>query len=119
MPRRAARVCAYPGCGELAVGGSRCARHREAYHQQPYRVWYSTRRWREIRARQLQHSPWCELCAEDGRVVVATDVDHVEPHRGDEERFFAGPFQSLCHACHSRKTQREMMEGYAQKKVFM
>lgn len=106
-PTRALRQCTYPGCGALVSHGSRCAAHAEAWHNQDYRAWYRTDRWRQIRAQQLLIQPWCEECRKGGRMVVATDVDHIEPHRGDESRFYGGPFQSLCHRCHSRKTQRE------------
>ncbi|HLE04976.1 MAG TPA: hypothetical protein VI729_10260, partial [Anaerolineales bacterium] len=37
----------------------------------------------------------------------ATDVDHVEGWSNEQE-FYSGPFQSLCHACHSRKTAGEV-----------
>lgn len=69
---------------------------------------YDTVRWEQIRIRQLSNEPWCAACLADGLYTPATDVDHVTPHRGDQEKFFAGPFQSLCHSCHSRKTIREM-----------
>nr|WP_245581848.1 hypothetical protein [Phyllobacterium phragmitis] len=32
--------------------------------------------------------------------------DHVTPHRGDEELFWSGPFQTLCKPCHDRDKQR-------------
>jgi 5-methylcytosine-specific restriction endonuclease McrA len=31
--------------------------------------------------------------------------DHVEPHRGDARRFWAGPFQTLCKPCHDSAKQ--------------
>jgi len=33
--------------------------------------------------------------------------DHVTAHRGSEELFWSGPFQSLCFSCHNSKKQRE------------
>jgi hypothetical protein len=46
------------------------------------------------------------MCAARGIVTPATVCDHVEPHRGDEVKFFSGPFQSLCSDCHDVDKQR-------------
>jgi 5-methylcytosine-specific restriction protein A len=45
-------------------------------------------------------------CHDEGRVTVATLVDHVVPHRGDIDLFWdeLHNWQSLCAACHARKT---------------
>lgn len=64
-------------------------------------------RWQKFRRAWLAQHPLCVMCRNEGRVTAATDVDHVVPHRGDMRRFWAGPFQSLCHAHHSEKTARE------------
>jgi hypothetical protein len=32
--------------------------------------------------------------------------DHVEPHRGDLDKFWSGPFQSLCAEHHNSDKQR-------------
>lgn len=111
MPKRAGRICAQPGCNEIVFGGSRCTKHAEVFHQQFYRAWYQTEQWRAIRAQQLLKEPWCIECWKIGVMKAATDVDHRDPHRGDEAKFFAGPFDSLCHSHHSQKTQREVRVG--------
>lgn len=108
-PYRSARPCTYPGCTELVTSGSRCGAHVEVYHKQGYRAWYQSPEWRRIRADQLQAQPWCEDCKARGEMTLATDVDHVIPHRGDVKVFMSGPFRSLCHSCHSKKTIREVM----------
>jgi len=60
------------------------------------------------RPAQLLCEPWCRECARQGRRVRATDVDHIEPHNGDWERFTdPSNLQSLCHSCHSAKTMAE------------
>jgi len=42
------------------------------------------------------------------RVAPATVVDHIEPHKGDEELFYdINNLQSLCKSCHDRKTAKE------------
>ena len=57
--------------------------------------------WRKLRAYILNESPLCEHCAPLGLVVPATDVDHVDGNPGNNSM---ANLQSLCHACHSRKT---------------
>lgn len=68
---------------------------------------------------QLLREPFCRECAARAvrenlphlARVKATDVDHIKPHRGNW-KLFVDPanHQSLCHACHSRKTMEEMSE---------
>ena len=72
----------------------------------PWRAWYSTATWHAIRGAQLAAEPLCRMCAVRGVVAEATVCDHVEPHRGDWQRFVGGPFQSLCSSCHSKDKQR-------------
>lgn len=45
--------------------------------------------------------------------MPATVCDHVDPHRGDEVKFFSGPFQSLCADCHDTDKQRIERGGKA------
>lgn len=43
-----------------------------------------------------------------GLIEQATDLDHIEPHRGDMTLFWDHDnWQSLCHSCHSAKTASE------------
>ena len=77
-----------------------------------YRRHYNSARWRRLRLMQLQAQPLCQMCLDAGRVTVATVVDHVTPHKGDEALFYApANLQSLCDAipfrCHSRVKQGE------------
>lgn len=69
---------------------------------------YKTARWRKIREAQLRFERSCRRCG-----ALATVCDHVTPHRGDEGMFFAGPFQSLCTACHSSGKQFEENHGFS------
>jgi len=71
-------------------------------------AWYKTKLWEDKRARQLQHEPLCRECTAAGAVTLATEVDHIEPHRGDWNLFISEDnLQSLCKRCHSRKTAKE------------
>lgn len=47
------------------------------------------------------------MCKARGDIVEATVCDHVEPHDGDVDKFWAGPFQSLCKPDHDATKQRE------------
>jgi len=65
--------------------------------------WYSTPRWARIRRQQLLAHPLCKFCLKRGIVTPATICDYVEPHRGDVNTFWLGPFESLCKECHRRE----------------
>lgn len=119
------KLCCQPGCDDLAEpGAARCADHlavwrvTEATRKAAPKAravavagaeLYATVRWRKARLWYLDRYPLCRDCAELGGVVVATDVDHVIPHRGDARLFWdQSNWQGLCKACHSRKTAREV-----------
>lgn len=124
MPQRALQPCAYHGCPTLVTSGY-CTTHRPMrgaevnYHDRESQRLYSTVRWQRRREQQLSTQPWCEECLRANIYTPATDVDHVLPHRGDEELFFTGKVQSLCKNCHSRKTISEVngRKGKGDKKV--
>jgi 5-methylcytosine-specific restriction protein A len=48
----------------------------------------------------------CVECQRQGRIVAATDVDHIVARRHGGDDSFAN-LQPLCHSCHSKKTQQE------------
>lgn len=66
-----------------------------------------TRKWQSARESYLQDHPLCVECLADEVVTVATEVDHITPHRGDQTLFWdRNNWQALCKPCHSRKTVR-------------
>ncbi len=68
---------------------------------------YGTR-WRRARAAFLARHPLCAACRAQGRVVQATVVDHVTPHRGNQRLFWdEGNWAPACKLCHDAKTARE------------
>ena len=72
------------------------------------------RRWRKVRAGFLRAHPLCARCERAGRVVEATVVDHIEPHRGDRRKFWdPANWQSLCAPCHDGAKQAEERRGYS------
>ena len=65
---------------------------------------YSHSIWPKIRKFQLAKEPLCRLCADQGRMTVATVCDHIDPDWEGWNGFIKGPFQSLCRQCHDDKT---------------
>ena len=60
------------------------------------------------RAAFLAQHPLCAACQAQGRVVRATVVDHVVPHRGDQVLFWDETnWAPACKPCHDAKTARE------------
>ena len=76
--------------------------HRGSAQQRGY-----TKAWGRARLAFLAGHPLCSHCQAEGRLVGATVVDHVRPHRGDLAAFWAGALQALCKTCHGRKARRE------------
>jgi 5-methylcytosine-specific restriction endonuclease McrA len=75
---------------------------------QPWRQWYNTSQWQRLRWKVLVRDCFtCAIChqlmADSSQLVC----DHVQPHRGDVQRFWTGPFQTLCKPCHNSTKQRD------------
>lgn len=71
---------------------------------------YKTKRWQDLRWSILVRDRF--TCQMVGCGKLETDTsqlvcDHIEPHRGDEQRFWSGPFQTLCKRCHDSLKQKE------------
>lgn len=114
MPTKPKRPCRHPGCPDLvAVGtGGYCAKHAPLHPQIEMRPNASARgygkAWQNARRQYLAKHPLCVNCMKKGRYVMATDVDHIIPHRGDMKLFWdSSNWQALCHSCHSLKTNLE------------
>ena len=123
-------LCAFPGCRRPVARGERfCAAHLEKGKKRDDEAKARakkarerrrlenagnanargyTYRWQKLRDRFIRQHPYCEECFRKGKLVMATDVDHIIPHRGDQRLLYdEANLQSLCHECHSRKTARE------------
>ena len=71
-----------------------------------------TYRWQQARAAYLRLHPLCVMCEAEGRYVSATVVDHIEPHRGNQTRFWdASNWQGLCTRHHATAKQRQEKDG--------
>ena len=70
--------------------------------------WLNSVRYIKMRKRFLRMNPLCHRCSTDIRPVIATILDHIEPHRGNYKLFWDhGNHQSLCEHCHNVKTATE------------
>lgn len=70
--------------------------------------------WQKARAGFLRHpeNVLCRSCVNRGATVVATVVDHIIPHRGDQALFWErSNWQPLCKRCHDVKTASEESEA--------
>lgn len=116
------KLCAYSGCrSTVPVGQKYCSRHACAGEKldQQRKAMADRRRgtsaqrgytskWRKARLLFLMDHPFCVECQKRGILKAATDVDHIIPHKGDQELFWdESNWQPLCHECHSRKTASE------------
>lgn len=88
-------------------------RERNAIHdkrrerEKPYRAWYRTPRWRELRAFILRRDPSCRMCLHEGRITPACVADHLVEHEGDQVLFWDTlNIWGLCKTCHNSAKQR-------------
>lgn len=127
MPARPKSICRMSGCGKLLDAPGYCEAHKKVVRkEQDDRRGSSTERgydnrWRKARAAYLRKHPLCVHCAMLKRVVAASVVDHIEPHRlmdalqsGDEHRIARARYlfwdvdnnwASLCKPCHDGPAQ--------------
>lgn len=72
------------------------------------------RRWRNARGLYLASNPLCVMCKLEDKTRAATVVDHVVPHRGNEELFWdKGNWQPLCSHHHNSHKAREEIRGFS------
>jgi len=124
MPRRLPTPCGKAGCRHLSLKRF-CPEHQKQHQKQyakdrllndPYinshiightesQRFYSSRRWKNLRAWFMRRNPLCNNCSR-----AADVVDHVLPVRGQADRSLLTRItnlQSLCNSCHAKKTADE------------
>ena len=109
VPMKPMKPCKYLGCTKLTED-KYCDQHKNFSVQE--RATATERgygsKWRTARNRFLKVNPLCVRCKEEDRLVKATVVDHVKPHRGDKILFWdERNWQALCKRCHDKKTMTE------------
>jgi 5-methylcytosine-specific restriction protein A len=119
MPRNPGKPCARYPCPEVVpTGQTYCEKHKQQ-HRREYdatrrplysqkNTLYESPAWRRERKIFLLNNPLCKPCQDAGRITTATEVDHIDPHKGDLQKFWdAENWQSICKPCHNRKTAKE------------
>ena len=72
--------------------------------KEPWRKWYQTAHWKNLRTIVLARDPICKVCERRASTVA----DHIKPHRGIWALFVdLLNLQGLCVECHNRKTAQE------------
>lgn len=111
MPQRPRTPCKNRPCPNLAPYGSKyCDEHKhlQVLEAKSTKEKGYTSKWNKERLRFLKVHPLCVRCQADGKLTKATVVDHITPHRGDQELFWnQSNWQALCKSCHDRKTKTE------------
>lgn len=70
------------------------------------------RRWAKARKIFLASHPLCTMCKQMGQITVATVVDHIQPHRGNQKLFWdTSNWQPLCKHCHDAHKHSLEMTG--------
>lgn len=120
MPARIKKICPHLNCNNLTRDkycddhkgdDDKRERHRKKAYDttrpNSYRRGYD-RNWQAARLTYLTANPLCVSCESKGVITVATEVDHISPHKGDKVLFWdAGNWQGLCKPCHSSKTAHD------------
>jgi 5-methylcytosine-specific restriction protein A len=103
--------------------GSRCLAHqREQFRQKTQQAmedprkaedkrFYDSALWQKLRAQVLMKEPYCRECRRNGRVELATMVDHIHRIQDGGSRLAASNLQPLCEHHHAVKRQKESQEA--------
>ena len=112
MPRRPNTPCKHPGCGKLVPYGRDYCDDHTPVHRHDVKSTKGERLRKTLAKKLAERSskthPLCVKCQSEGKLVPATVVDHIVPHRGDPHLFWdEGNWQPLCKSCHDTKTMTE------------
>lgn len=116
MPSKPLRLCSKAGCRQL-TRASFCDSHKDELQKRKqkadrYRGTAQQRgytyQWSKARTAYLLAHPLCVHCLLNGMHTQANIVDHIDPHKGDQVKFWDHDnWQALCKRHHDIKTARE------------
>lgn len=108
MGNKARKYCAKFPCRNMAEPGSaHCTEHQAARAPKETDPFYLSPQWRRFRSWYLSRHPLCKMCQAIGFMTPAVIVDHVVELKDGGAPFDENNAQSLCWACHNRKTAKE------------
>ena len=119
MPQRPQKPCNAQDCNTLTRNPRYCDEHahlRTGWSRRGPSAGNTTDRgyghaWRVKRDRVLKRDHYlCRICAHDGRVTEACEVDHIA-NKASGGSDADENLQSLCEACHKAKTATESRAG--------
>lgn len=121
MPNRAPQACNAPSCWDVCVPGTQyCPKHQrdpkegqrardaKRYRDNPYRKWYNSNAWKNLRVFVLNRDPLCKLqitpmCKQHGGDGTSV-ADHIHDHKGVWALFIdPANVQGVCKPCHDAK----------------
>ena len=123
MPKKPLKPCKSPMCPKLTKG-SYCEVHKDreenskAERNKHYdthkrdkkaNAFYQSTEWERVRSQVLSRDKGlCLECIRNKRITFADVVDHIIPIKvAWDRRLDNTNLQSLCHACHNKKTARD------------
>lgn len=118
-PQRAKRPCLVGSCKEYATNQGYCGNHQDKIRKKDRERGTShsrgyDARWRKEREEFLDLHPLCIECKKKDYINPATVVDHIQPHKGDQNLFWdKSNWQPLCETHHNIKTATEDRGGWS------
>lgn len=104
MPIKPKKPCRHPNCPNL-THDYYCDDHKGLYVRESSSKRGYNYKWQKLRKQFLKRQPLCVECYKNGKLVEATVVDHIIPHRGEQRLMWdESNWQALCKPCHDRKT---------------
>lgn len=88
---------------------------RHTAYSKKRRYLYTTKRWKHL-ARDIKlKEPFCRVCKAQGRITLATQVDHIIPRFKGGDDWNLDNLQPICHPCHVEKSRKEKPRNHIPK----
>ncbi|MBW3492284.1 HNH endonuclease [Bacillus sp. FDAARGOS_1420] len=119
MPSKPFKPCQSIGCNEL-TRDKYCSKHQDKVQEntryydkyirnKSSRSFYNSRLWKDMRELMYRRDHGlCVPCRSKDIIQIGDVVDHIIPIRVDwSKRLEPTNLQTLCHACHNKKTKED------------